>query len=87
MSEPEEEKTYEVLFLWDGVSPDPAQYKPYSPHFQPVNTIVALDVPARYVAEPDVEMYDEHYIVLTPDGMAWCSQQLSAGIANIRKGL
>lgn len=86
MSE-EEVTEYEVLFVWDGVSPDPQQYKPYSPHFQPVNTLVSLSVPAKYVLEPDVEMDDQHYIVLSAEGMAWCSEQLAAGIATIRKGL
>lgn len=87
-----DETTVPVWFIWKEVSPDPVQYKPYSPTFHPLSLAVQLDVPERFVvAVPEdhivLDQDDIDYTVLTPEGAAWCMEQLSRGITNIKTGV
>ena len=85
------EDTVPVWFVWEGVEPDPIQYKPYSPSFRPDALAVQLNVPTKFVvatSEDEIQFDDDgkNYTVLTPEGMAWCCEQLSTGIIRIKTG-
>lgn len=83
----EQEETTTLYFSWEGVNPDPVQYKPYSPQFMPVNLYVALDVPDKFILawdhHPD-ESDDFTVTVITPEGMAWCAEKLSQGLSKVK---
>lgn len=87
MAESNEETTV-IYFAWEEVVPDPVQFKPYSPHFSPVNVYVALDVPDKFILAWDhhPDAYDENFTVtvLTPEGMAWCAEKLSQGLSKVK---
>lgn len=86
-----DEATVPVWFVWKEVSPDPVQYKPYSPTYAPLSLAVQLDVPRRFVIADEEEKVtldgENFYVVLTPEGAAWCMEQLSKGIINIKTGV
>lgn len=84
----EDTEVTQVYFIWEEVSPDPVQYKPYSPKFSPINVAVMLEVPDEFIVSWEERLLgDETYVVLSPDGMAWCAERLSRGITNIKTGV
>lgn len=75
-----ESKTTRIVLKWANVSPDPNQYKPYNPHFEPVNTYVEIDVPYEEGGRVLVKAVKQEMDILTPDGMAWICKNLSASL-------
>lgn len=74
-----DEEMIEIPFLWVSASPDPVQYKPYNPQFEPMNVIVRVPVPARFVLDKR-KIGDETYYELTPNGMAYASKELAKAV-------
>lgn len=69
--------TLQIVFEWAGVSPDPVQYKPYSPHYVPKGVCVSVEIPLnnKYVVS-----HSAKGTVLTPLGAAYCMRKLSTAI-------
>lgn len=71
-----------VPFAWASVSPDPVQYKPYNPTFQPLGCIVEVPIPSHLVrvAESGTGKNRSVQFFLTPDGMSYATKELSKSI-------
>ena len=72
-----ERKMIPVRFKWTSLSPDPIQYKPNNPTFEPQGVMVQILVPEEYIL--NIEAQPES-IVLSIDGMAYVLEQFRQSI-------
>ena len=73
--------TIKVQFNWTTSTIDPAQFKPWMPTLTPIGLIIEVEIPnkPKYV----IQAIDVGITILTPEGMAYASKQISTAIAKL----
>jgi hypothetical protein len=72
------EEKITVEFAFDGLSPDPRPYKPWSPHLAPEKLYVAVEVPKSLVLSHSTKR-----TVLSLEGWAYVMNECSLAIAKM----
>lgn len=84
--------TIKVYFKWVSLQPDARQWKPSNPLLEPIDIIIAVDVPVgrEYIAnvediiQKQLANETNERPILTPKGMRYCIDQFEKEMSNNR---
>lgn len=72
--------THPILLEWVTCNADPTSYKQLSPSLHPLNIQIQVEVPVTMFVSYDADLKGG---VLTPEGMAYASREITKAITKI----